>query len=161
MISNNIFCNDKDVINQLTEEQLKLAKMREWNSVNWYKLYNVDNRCESYVITQRIICFIAFFDFAKRILDSKKYEVNEPNYNKVKTELINDEGCNLKGHFLVDAVPGSFLITSGYYGTAVQRLANDRVLKMNGQHKINEISFGETSQRYQIKKKFWSNPQKT
>ena len=36
MISNNFFCNDKDVINQLTEEQLKLAKMREWNSVNWY-----------------------------------------------------------------------------------------------------------------------------
>ena len=92
-----------------------------------------------------------------RILDSKKYEVNEPNYNKVKTELISDEGCNLKGHFLVDAVPGSFLITSGYYGSAVQRLANDRVLKMNGQHKINEISFGETSQRYQIKKNFGKN----
>ena len=68
MISNNFFCNDKDVINQLTEEQLKLAKMREWNSVNWYNLYNV---CESYVATQRIICFIAFFDFAKRILDPK------------------------------------------------------------------------------------------
>ena len=60
MISNNFFCNDKDVINQLTEEQLKLTKIREWNSVNWYKLYNVDNRCESYVITQRIICFIPF-----------------------------------------------------------------------------------------------------
>ena len=74
MISNNFFCNDKDVINQLTEEQLKLAKMREWNSVNWYNLYNVS---ESYVATQRIICFIAFFDFAKRILDSKNNFFNK------------------------------------------------------------------------------------
>ena len=40
MISNNLFCNDKDVINQLTEEELK---------------YN----------TQRIICFIAFLISAK------------------------------------------------------------------------------------------------
>ena len=77
MISNNFLCDNKDVINQLTEEQLKLTKIREWNSVNWYKLYNVDNRCESYVITQRIICFIAFFDFAKRILDSKNKFFNK------------------------------------------------------------------------------------
>ena len=40
MISNNLFCNDKDVINQLTEEELK---------------------CN----TQRIICFIAFLISAK------------------------------------------------------------------------------------------------
>ena len=92
-----------------------------------------------------------------RILDSKKYVVNEPNYDKIKTEINNDEGCNLKGHFLVDAVPGSFLITSGYYGNAVQRLANEGKLKINAQHKINEISFGDTSQRYQIKKNFGKN----
>ena len=52
MISNNFFCNDKDVINQLTEEELK---------------------CN----TQRIICFIAFFDFGKRILDSKNNFFNK------------------------------------------------------------------------------------
>ena len=52
MISNNLFCNDKDVINQLTEEELK---------------------CN----TQRIICFIAFFDFCKRILDSKNNFFNK------------------------------------------------------------------------------------
>ena len=39
MISNNFFCNDKDVINQLTKEQIKLTKIREWNTVNWYRLY--------------------------------------------------------------------------------------------------------------------------
>ena len=85
-------------------------------------------------------------------LDEKKYEIHEVNYEKVKTEMINDEGCHLKGHFFVDAVPGSFHITSGYYGSIVQRLANERVLKVNIQHKINQISFGEFN-----KNEIWSN----
>lgn len=88
-----------------------------------------------------------------RKLDNIKYEVSEPNYDKIKTEIIHNEGCNLKGHFFVDAVPGSFLITSGFYGGTVQRLASEGLLKINAQHKINEISFGETSQRYLV----WSN----
>jgi hypothetical protein len=88
-----------------------------------------------------------------RILDTKKYEIAEPNYNKIKTESNNDEGCNLKGYFFVDAVPGSFLITSGFYGGTVQRLSIEGGFKINGQHKINEISFGETNERHHI----WSN----
>ena len=88
-----------------------------------------------------------------RTLDTKNYEIREPNYDKIKTEMSNDEGCNLKGHFFVDAVPGSFLITSGYYGNIVQRMAAEGILKINAQHRINQISFGETTQRYQI----WSN----
>ena len=88
-----------------------------------------------------------------RKLDTKKYEINEPNYDKVKTEIKNDEGCNLSGHFFVDAVPGSFLITSGYYGNTVQRLATEGILKINAQHRINEISFGDTSDRFII----WNN----
>ena len=88
-----------------------------------------------------------------RKLDNIKYEVSEPNYDKIKTEILHNEGCNLKGHFFVDAVPGSFLITSGFYGGTVQRLASEGLLKINAQHKINEISFGETSQRYIV----WSN----
>ena len=88
-----------------------------------------------------------------RVLDITKYEIKEPNYEKIKTEMSNDEGCNLKGHFFVDAVPGSFLITSGYYGNIVQRMAAEGILKINAQHKINQISFGETKERYQI----WSN----
>ena len=71
IISNNFFCNHKDVINQLNNEEKKKTKIKEWNIVNWYKLYNIDNRVESWVATQRIICLIAFFDFAKRILQSK------------------------------------------------------------------------------------------
>lgn len=88
-----------------------------------------------------------------RKLDNIKYEVSEPNYDKIKTEILHNEGCNLKGHFFVDAVPGSFLIASGFYGGTVQRLASEGLLKINAQHKINEISFGETSQRYLV----WSN----
>ena len=88
-----------------------------------------------------------------KILDTKNYEVKEPNYDKIKTEMNNDEGCNLRGHFFVDAVPGSFLITSGYYGTIVQRMAAEGILKINAQHRINQISFGETIKRYQI----WNN----
>ena len=72
MISNNFFCNHKDVINQLSEEQIKLTKINEWNIVNWYNLYNIENP----VATQRIVCLIAFFDFAKKILESK----NNNNY---------------------------------------------------------------------------------
>lgn len=85
-------------------------------------------------------------------LDEKKYEIHEVNYDKVKTEMNNDEGCNLEGFFYVDAVPGSFHITSGYYGSIIQRLANDRILKVNVQHKINRISFGDLN-----KNEIWSN----
>ena len=71
IISNIFFCNHKDFVNQLNEKQKELTIIREWNIVNYYKLYNINNRVESFVATQRIICLIAFFDFAKRILESK------------------------------------------------------------------------------------------
>ena len=87
-----------------------------------------------------------------KILDEKKYGLQEVDYLKVKTEMINDEGCKLKGFFYVDAVPGNFLITGGYYGGAVQRLANDGILKYNIQHKINQINFDDFK-----KNEIWSN----
>ena len=71
IISNNFFCNHKDVINQLNEEEQKMTKIEEWNIVNWYKLYNINHRVDSLVAIQRIVCLIAYFDFAKRILESK------------------------------------------------------------------------------------------
>ena len=87
-----------------------------------------------------------------KILDEQKYEIKDVNYNKVKLEMNNDEGCKLKGFFYVDAVPGTFQITSGYYGTIIQKLANERVLKLNSQHKIKQISFGEFNRN-----EIWSN----
>ncbi len=88
-----------------------------------------------------------------KILDTNKYEVKEPNFEKMKLEAKNEEGCNLQGYFFVDAVPGSFLLTSAYYGNIVQRLIMEGDLKINAEHKINQISFGETNNRYDI----WSN----
>ena len=85
-------------------------------------------------------------------IDENDYVVNEVDYNKVKTEMQNDEGCNLKGYFYVDAVPGNFHITSGYHGNIVHRLAGERVLKLNSQHTIKQISFGELN-----KKEMWAN----
>ena len=85
-------------------------------------------------------------------LDEKKYELDEVNYDKVKLEMRNDEGCNLKGFFYVDAVPGSFQITSGYHGIIVQKLADERVLKVNIKHRINQISFGQFNRN-----EIWSN----
>ena len=71
IISNNFFCNHKDFRNQLNKKQVKLTKIGEWNIVNWYKLYNISRPIHSQISTQRIACLIAFFDFAKKILDSK------------------------------------------------------------------------------------------
>ena len=50
-----------------------------------------------------------------------------------------DEGCNLKGYCFVDAVPESFHKTSDYYGNIIQRLANEIFLKVNINHKINQL----------------------
>ena len=43
-----------------------------------------------------------------KIYDEKKFEIKDVDYNKVKTEIINDEGYKLKGFFNVDEVPGTF-----------------------------------------------------
>ena len=77
ILSNIFFCNHKDFINQLTEEQIKTTKIREWNIVNFYKLYNIDNRVDSYVATQRLKCLIAYFDFAQKI-----FELNNNYFDK-------------------------------------------------------------------------------
>lgn len=37
--------------------------------------------------------------FGKK-LDEQKYEIKDVDYNKVKTEMINDEGCKLKDFFM-------------------------------------------------------------
>ena len=71
ILSNIFFCNHKDFINQLTKEQINSIKVREWNIVNYYKLYNIDNRIDSYVATERIKCLIGYFDFAKKIFELK------------------------------------------------------------------------------------------
>jgi len=71
IFSNIFFCNHRDYINQLTEEQIYSTKVREWNIVNYYELYNVDNHINSYVAIERIKCLLGYFDFAKKIFELK------------------------------------------------------------------------------------------
>ena len=67
----------------------------------------------------------------------------QPDYEKLKKEINNEEGCKIQGFFYVDAVPGSFYISSELFGATVERLKKDNLIKYNMNHKINELSFGE------------------
>ena len=71
ILLNNFFCNHKDFIKQLNKEQLKLTKIKEWNIVNWYCLYNYNYHAYSYFAIERIKCLIAYFDFANKIFELK------------------------------------------------------------------------------------------
>ena len=88
-----------------------------------------------------------------KIFQQKKYEVIAPEYDEIKNEILNGEGCNLKGYFFLNAIPGHFQITSGYHAFIIQDLAEDKVLKNNNKHKINQISFGDINLE-NIRKKF-------
>ena len=65
MLANDFFCNHKDFVGQLTQEQKKLTNLVEWNNVDWYWLYSFD----SSISVNRIICFLAYFQFAKNMLE--------------------------------------------------------------------------------------------
>ncbi len=67
MLSNTFFCNHKDFVSQLNLKQKELTHLEEWCNVDFYWLYSF----ESSVSIQRIICFIAYFDFAEKNLESK------------------------------------------------------------------------------------------
>ena len=88
-----------------------------------------------------------------KIFQQKKYEVIAPEYDEIKNEILNGEGCNLKGYFFLNAIPGHFQITSGYHAFIIQDLAEDKVLKNNNKHKINQISFGDINLE-NLRKKF-------
>ena len=71
IISNNFFCNHKDFRSQLNPEQKKLTKLIEWNTVDWFKIYNCITSTYDRVAIERIICLIAYFDFAYKIIELK------------------------------------------------------------------------------------------
>ena len=73
IISNNFFCNHKDFESQLNEEQKELTNLIEWNIVDWFPIYNympIGDVRDSVAI-ERIICLIAYFDFAYKIFETK------------------------------------------------------------------------------------------
>ena len=94
IISNNFFCNHKDFIDQLTPKQIELIKVEEWNKVDWFRLYN-DDPYDS-VCTERIICFLAYFDIAYKIISQSKNDYFEKdiiverilfNFDEIKKNL--------------------------------------------------------------------------
>lgn len=75
----------------------------------------------------------------------------QPDYDMVKNQLINREGCRIKGYFLVNKVPGNFHISSHAFGPTIQRLANEGLLTMDLNHKINHLSFGNDEELRKVK----------
>jgi len=67
ILSNDFFCNHKDFVSQLNLEQKEYTHLEEWCNVDWYWLYSFD----SSVSVNRIICFLAYFVFAKKAFETK------------------------------------------------------------------------------------------
>lgn len=78
----------------------------------------------------------------------------QPDYNEVKKEVTNSEGCRIKGYFLVNKVPGNFHVSSHAFGPTIQRLANEGLLKVDLNHKINHLSFGNDEELRNVKAVF-------
>ena len=90
--------------------------------------------------------------------------IAQPDYELVKTQLKNKEGCKLKGEFDIDAVPGSFLITGKAFYTTIDRLKREGLDTTNLEHQINELYFGENlhkNKRGRINKFLFKNLQNT
>lgn len=78
----------------------------------------------------------------------------QPDYEQVKKQLVNNEGCRLKGFFYVNKVPGNFHISSHAFAPTIQRLAQDNLLTIDVNHKVNHLSFGNDNELRKIKKLF-------
>lgn len=81
-------------------------------------------------------------------------DVPQPNYEQLKREIQNKEGCQLFGNISVLRVPGNFHISSHAYGKTIARLINENIFKYDISHKVNHISFGDESDIQLIKAKF-------
>ena len=69
--------------------------------------------------------------------------IAQPDYEIVKTQLRNKEGCKLQGEFFIDAVPGSFIISAKAFYPTIERLKKEGLDNTNLEHKINDLYFGK------------------
>ena len=51
--------------------------------------------------------------------------IAQPDYELVKTQIKNKEGCKLKGEFFLDAVPGVFIISPKAFSPTIERLRRE------------------------------------
>lgn len=68
--------------------------------------------------------------------------IAQPDYELVKQQLKNKEGCRLEGQFLIDAVPGSFFISSKAFYPTIEKLRREGLDTTNLEHKIKDLYFG-------------------
>jgi hypothetical protein len=85
---------------------------------------------------------------------SHEDEDDLPDYDLVKNQIINKEGCKIKGYFLVNKVPGNFHISSHAFAPIIHRLFADGFFNFDLSHRINHISFGEDKDLKIIKQIF-------
>ena len=103
------------------------------------------------------------FDSKRKIIGQKPYSLEslgkfnhdhdhfaQPDYELVKTQIKNKEGCKLKGKFFLDAVPGTFIISSMAFSPTIEKLRREGLDKTNVEHVINDLSFGERIPRYRL-----------
>ena len=76
--------------------------------------------------------------------------IAQPDYELVKTQLKNKEGCKLKGEFFLDAVPGVFIISPKAFSPTIERLRREGLDYINVEHIINDLSFGEKIHRFKL-----------
>ena len=76
--------------------------------------------------------------------------IAQPDYELVKTQIKNKEGCKLKGHFFLDAVPGIFIISPKAFSPTIERLRREGLDYINVEHIINDLSFGEKIHRFKL-----------
>ena len=76
------------------------------------------------------------------------------NYEAIKKEILDHEGCHIYGDVFLKKVPGNFHISSHAFGHIVSRLAQEGHFVWDVSHKINHFNVGEISDIDTIKKKF-------
>ena len=84
----------------------------------------------------------------------EEHGIEMPDYDLVKNQIINKEGCRIDGYFVVNKVPGNFHISSHAYGPIIQRLLMDGLFGFDVSHKVNHISFGEDNELKDVKRIF-------
>ena len=77
--------------------------------------------------------------------------IAQPDYELVKNQINNKQGCKLKGEFLLDAVPGAFIISSKAFAPTIERLRREGLDKTNVEHIINDLYFGKRTDRIRIR----------
>ena len=107
---------------------------------------NIDGNLTKYNLNQNL-----------EITGQKKYELEnlgrfghnhdhiaQPDYELVKQQIKNKEGCRLEGHFFIDAVPGSFIISAKAFYPTIEKLKREGLDTTNLEHKIKFLYFGQS-----------------